>query len=42
MLVRGKMLSISVHTAYEAPADSEWIRGITTRWIDNLQRLNAR
>jgi hypothetical protein len=42
MLVRGKMLSIAVHTAYEGPADSEWIRGITTRWIDNLQRLNAR
>jgi hypothetical protein len=42
MLVRGKMLSISVHTAYEGPADSEWIRGITTRWIENLQRLNAR
>jgi len=42
MLVRGKMLSISVHTAYEGPADSEWIRGITTRWVDNLQRLNAR
>lgn len=42
MLVRGKMLSIAVHTAYEGPADSEWIRGITARWIDNLQRLNTR
>jgi len=42
MRVRGKMLSISVHTAYEGPPDSEWIRGITARWIDNLQRLNAR
>jgi len=42
MLVRGKMLSIAVHTAYEGAADSEWIRGITARWIDSLQRLNAR
>ena len=42
MLVRGKMLNVAVHTAYEGPADSEWIRGITTRWIDSLQRLNAR
>jgi hypothetical protein len=42
MLVRGKLLSLSVHGAYGAQADLEWIRGITARWIDELQRLNAR
>jgi hypothetical protein len=42
MLVRGKALSLAVHTSYEGPADLEWIRGITARWIDSLQRLNAR
>jgi len=42
MLVRGKMLSLSVHGAYEGQADLDWIRAITTRWIEDLQRLNAR
>jgi hypothetical protein len=42
MLVRGKMLNLAVHTGYEAPADSEWIRAITTRWTEDLQRLNPR
>jgi hypothetical protein len=42
VLVRGKTLGLSVYSAYESPADVEWIRGITARWIDTLQRLNAR
>jgi len=42
LLVRGKALSLSVHTRYDDPADLEWIRTTTTRWIDELKRLNAR
>jgi hypothetical protein len=42
LLVRGKALSLSVHTRYDDPADLEWIRLTTTRWIDELKRLNAR
>ena len=42
MLVRGKLLSLAVHGAYEAQADLDWIRGVTARWIDDLQRLNPR
>lgn len=42
MLLRGKALSVSVYTAYETPADLEWIRSITTRWIGDLRRLNNR
>jgi hypothetical protein len=42
MLLRGKLLSLEVYGAYESPADLEWIRAITVRWIDELQRLNAR
>src|SRR5262245_35329550 len=42
VLVRGKLLNLAVHTGYEGPADSDWIRGITARWVDALQRLNAR
>jgi hypothetical protein len=42
LLVRGKALSLSVHTRYDDPADLEWIRATTTRWIDELKRMNAR
>jgi hypothetical protein len=42
MLVRGKVLSLSVFTRYEQPADLEWIRLTTARWIEELKRLNAR
>jgi hypothetical protein len=42
MLVRGKALNISVYTQYDDPADLEWIRVTTARWIDELKRLNPR
>ena len=42
MLVRGKALSLSVYTHYDDPADLEWIRVTTARWIDELKRLNSR
>jgi hypothetical protein len=42
VLVRGKVLTLSLYTRYEDPADLEWIRTATTRWIDDLKRLNSR
>jgi len=42
MLVRGKALNMAVYTAYDSPADLDWIRSITARWIDDIRRLNAR
>jgi hypothetical protein len=42
MLVRGKALSLSVYTQYDDPADLEWIRVTTARWIEELKRLNLR
>ena len=42
VLLRGKALSLTVHSLYEGPADLEWIRATTLRWIDELRRLNAR
>ena len=42
MLVRGKVLTLSLYTRYEDPADLEWIRAATTRWIDDVKRLNGR
>lgn len=40
--LRGKALSLSVHTAYESPADADWIVHTERRWIDDIKRLNAR
>ncbi len=42
MLVRGKPLDLTVLAVYGSPADVAWIRDVTARWIDELQRLNAR
>jgi hypothetical protein len=40
LLVRGKAISLGVFGAYESPEDLDWIRVITVRWIEELQRLN--
>lgn len=42
VLVRGKALTLSVYTHFDDPADLEWIRLTTLRWIDELKRLNSR
>ncbi len=42
LLVRGRALSLSVYTRYEDPADLDWIRATTARWVDELKRLNPR
>ena len=40
MLVRGKVLRLSVYTLLTSPADTDWVKTTTQRWIDELQRLN--
>ncbi len=40
VLVRGKALIISVYTLYHEPADMEWVKLATQRWVDDLKRLN--
>lgn len=42
LLVRNKALSLSVYSSYDGPQDLEWIRFVTERWIDTLQKLNNR
>jgi hypothetical protein len=42
MVVRGKALNLAVYSAYDSPADLEWIRLTTARWIEELRRLNGR
>ena len=40
--LRGKALSLSVYSHYESPEDLRWLRLVTARWIEKLERLNAR
>lgn len=42
VLLRGKGLNLTVFTMYESPADLDWIRATTLRWVEDLQRLNSR
>jgi hypothetical protein len=42
LLVRGKALDLSVFCRYKGPADLEWLRAATERWVDELRRLNSR
>jgi hypothetical protein len=41
-LVRGKVLQLSVSSQWDTDVDMNWIRSITARWIEDLQRLNNR
>jgi hypothetical protein len=40
LLLRGKALTVSVYTGHDGPADVDWIRAVTLRWVDELLRLN--
>lgn len=40
LLLRGKALTLSVYTGHDGPADIDWLRAVTLRWVDELQRLN--
>jgi len=42
LLVQAKALNLSAYTGYDDDADLDWLRDTTLRWIDELQRLNAR
>jgi hypothetical protein len=42
MLVRGKVLAVSVYARYYAEADLAWLIELTRRWGDELSSLNSR
>ena len=42
LLTQAKALNVSAYTGYEDDADLDWLRDTTLRWVDELQRLNAR
>lgn len=42
LLLRGKVLTVSVYTGYDDAADAAWLLDMTQRWTAELQRLNGR
>ena len=42
LLLRGKVLTVSVYTGFNDAADAAWLLDMTQRWTGELQRLNAR
>ncbi len=42
LLLRDRALQLSVFSMFGGPADIEWLRTITQRWIDDIRRLNPR
>ena len=38
--LRGRAIDLAVFTLYSAPEDAAWVRSVTLRWIEDLQRLN--
>jgi len=40
MILRGHAVNLAVFTLYNTPEDSVWVRALTLRWIEDLQRLN--
>lgn len=38
--LRGKALNLQIYASFESPQDLDWIRFTTTRWIEDLERLN--
>jgi len=41
-LVSGKAIQLAVFSLYDSPADVDWLKTITLRWQEELQRLNSR
>ena len=41
-LAAGKALQLAVYSMHDNPADAEWVRYTTLRWIEELLRLNPR
>ncbi len=42
LLVRGRAFTVSAFASYIDETDPEWLRAVTTRWVDELLRLNSR
>ncbi len=40
VLIGGRAIYLYAFSGYDAPADVEWIKSITERWVEQVQRLN--
>jgi hypothetical protein len=40
LYLRGRAIDLAVITLFDSPDDAAWVRSITLRWIEDLQRLN--
>lgn len=40
VLIAGKPLYISAFSTYDTPADLNWVRTVSGRWVEELRRLN--
>lgn len=40
VLIGGRAFYVSAFSAYDGPADLAWIKTVTERWIEDLERLN--
>jgi hypothetical protein len=38
--LRGRAIDLAVFTLFNSPEDAAWVRAVTLRWIEDLQRLN--
>ena len=36
----GRALYLSAFSAYDSPADIAWLKTVSERWLEDLQRLN--
>jgi hypothetical protein len=42
LLLRGKVITLSVYAMYDHPDDIDWLRTVTMRWAEDLQQLNRK
>jgi hypothetical protein len=41
-LLHGKVFQLAVYSLFETPADMDWLKTTTQRWVEELLRLNPR
>jgi len=39
-VVHGKAIQLAVYSLFDTPADIDWLKTTTDRWVDDLRRLN--
>jgi len=42
MHLRGRAINLAVFTVFESADDLAWVRSVTLKWVEDVQRLNSR